>query len=239
MDMKFTHYTKKKTVNDILRNGLAWIPNRRGLIADLLPSHNFEDREPQQFGMISFTDLPPETAHGVRNTFGNYGIIFSQEWTSSNNLQKVIYVDNKGSIFEALHYLFEYAYKDLEARSLKREGEVSQMAYTNKARAAIAGGDMYAKLLELYQYMEPIEHSYQQEYRMVHPHPCYGYKKTKQENIDHVSPPKGWAIYFNVIKLTPNDVVEFVCPENEIENFRKTLDQRYRTKRIDTFPKAS
>ena len=129
-----------ETVHGILNNGFAWMPNKRGLIANFLPFHDFKEREPQQFGMISFTDLPPEAAHGPRSTFGNYGIVISQEWASSNNIQKVIYVDSNGPIFEALRWLFKYAYDDLVKRSLNREGEVSQMAFTNKARAGVAGG---------------------------------------------------------------------------------------------------
>lgn len=137
--MGFTHYTSEiETVNRILSDGFAWIPNKRGLIANLLPFHDFKDREPQQFGMISFTELPPEAAHRVRTTFGKYGIVVSQEWASSNNLQKVIYVDSKGPIFETLRWLFQYAYDDLVKKSLNREGEVSQMAFTNKARATVA-----------------------------------------------------------------------------------------------------
>jgi hypothetical protein len=170
--MGSTHYTSEiETVNKVLNNGFAWVPNTRRLITNLLPFHNFREREPQQFGMISFTDLPPEAAHGPRSAFGNYGIVISQEWASSNNIQKVFYIDSEGSIFEALRSLFKYAYDDLVKKSLNREGEVSQMAFTNKARAAVAGGILYAKLLELYEYMEPIEHSYQQEWRIVYPMP--------------------------------------------------------------------
>lgn len=234
--MGLTHYTAEiETVNKILNNGFAWIPNIRGLIADLLPFHDFKDREPQQFGMISFTDLPPEVAQGPRGKFGNYGTVVSKEWASSKNIQKVIYVDSKGPIFEALRWLFQYAYDDLVKRSLNREGEVSQMIFTNKGRAAVAGGMLYAKLLELYEYVEPIEHSYQQEWRIVHPMPLYGYKETKQEIISNVSPPKGWGKFVHVLTLTPNDVVGFVCPAKERKFLQRALNHRYREKRIYTF----
>lgn len=234
--MGFTHYTSEiETVNKILNNGFAWVPNTRRLIANLLPFHNFKEREPQQFGMISFTDLPPEAAHGPRSAFGNCGIVISQEWASSNNIQKVFYVDSEGPIFEALRWLFKYAYDDLVKKSLNREGEVSQMAFTNKARAAVAGGILYAKLLELYEYMEPIEHSYQQEWRIVHPMPLYGYKETKQEIIANVSPPKGWGKFVHVITLTPNDVVGFVCPAKDKGILQRALNHRYSEKHIYTF----
>ena len=234
--MEFTHYTSEiRTVKKILSNGFAWVPNTRRLIANLLPFHNFKEREPQQFGMISFTDLSPEAAHGPRTMFGNYGVVISQEWASSNNIQKVIYVNSKGPIFETLRWLFKYAYDDLVKRSLNREGEVSQMAFTNKARAAVAGGILYAKLLELYEYMEPIEHSYQQEWRIVHPLPLYGYKETKQEIINNASPPKGWGKFVHVITLTPNDVIGFVCPAKDKEILQIALTHRYSEKHIYIF----
>ena len=226
--MVFTHYTSEiATVRNILTNGFAWIPNKRDLITNLLPFHDFKEREPQQFGMISFTDLPPEAAHGVRTKFGNYGIVISQGWASSNNIQKVNYVDTNGPIFEALRWLFKYGYDDLVKRSLNREGEVSQMAFTNKARAAVAGGILYAKLLELYEYLEPIEHLYQQEWRIVHPLPLYGYKETKQEIINNASPPKGWGKFLHVITLTSDDVIGFVCPAKDKEILQIALNHRY------------
>jgi len=176
MDMNLTHYTGEiDTIIKILNNGFAWVPNTRGLISDLLPFHNFKKREPQQFGMISFTELPPEGAQGPRQKFGNYGIVVSKEWAFSQNIQKVIYVANNGPLFDALQWIFQYAYNDLIRRSMKREGEISQMIFTNKARAAVADGMLYANLLQIYEYMEPIEHSNQQEWRIVNPSPLYGF----------------------------------------------------------------
>jgi hypothetical protein len=234
--MRFSHYTgEKETVRKILKNGFAWVPNMRSLISDLLPLHDFTAREPQQFGMISFTELPPEAAQGPRRAFGNYGIVVSKEWAFSHSIQKVIYVANEGPIFEAIRWIFQYAYDDLVGRSMKREGEVTQMAFTNKARAAVAGGMLYAKLLEIYEYMEPIEHSYQQEWRMVHPMSLYGYGETKQEIIKNVSPPKGWAKFVHVLSITPNDVVGFVCPARERDIFQETLDRPYKGKHIYTY----
>lgn len=233
--MKFTHYTgEKETVRKILENGFAWVPNIRSLISDLLLLHDFTTREPQQFGMISFTELPPEVAQGPRRAFGKYGIVVSKEWAFSHSIQKVI-MANEGPIFEAIRWIFQYAYDDLVGSSMKREGEVTQMAFTNKARAAVAGGMLYAKLLEVYEYMEPIEHSYQQEWRIVHPMPLYGYGETKQEIIKNVSPPKGWGKFVHVLRITPNDVVGFVCPVRECSIFQETLDLAYQGKHIYTF----
>jgi hypothetical protein len=234
--MMFTHYTGEvESVRKILKDGFAWVPNRRGLIPLLLQSHDFTEREPQQFGMISFTELPPEAAQRPRHAFGKYGIVVAKEWAFSHNVQKVIYVATQGPVFEAMRWIFQYAYDDLIKRSLNHEGEVSQMVFTNKARAAVAGGALYAKLLEIYEYMEPIEHSYQQEWRMVHPMPLYGYRETKEEIIKNVSPPTGWAKFVHVLTVTSNDVIGFICPITERDMFQEALDRPYKDKHIYTF----
>lgn len=123
--ISITHYTHEiETLKKILDNGFAYVPNKRGLIADFLPHHNFEEREPQQFGMISFTDLPSVKAIRHRDDFGSYGVLVSKEWANSHNIQKVIYIDNKGPIFESLQKLFNQGYDDLIHKSMVREKEV-------------------------------------------------------------------------------------------------------------------
>ncbi len=232
----FTHYTKEvESIRKILNNGFAWVPNRRELISVLVPSHDFAEREPQQFGMISFTELPPEAAQRPRQAFGKYGIVVAKAWALSHKIQKVIYIAATGPVFEAMRWIFQYAYDDLVKRSLNREGEVTKMAFTNKARAGIAGGALYARLLEIYEYMEPIEHSYQQEWRITHPMPLYGYAETKQEIIKNVSPPMGWAQSTHVLTITPTDVIGFVCPTTERDMFQNVLDRPYKDKHVYTF----
>lgn len=83
--------------------------------------------------------------------------------------------------------------------------------------------------------MEPIEHSYQQEWRIVHPMPLYGYKEKKQKIIANASPPKGWGKFMHVLTLTPSDVIGFVCPEKDKEIFQRALNHSYREKQIYTF----
>lgn len=140
----------------------------------------------------------------------------------------------EGAVFEALKWIFKCAYDDLVKNSMQREGEITQMAYTNKEMATVAGGLLYRKLLEIYEFMEPIENSYQQEWRVVHPTPLYGYKETKQDIIKNVSPPEGWAKFIHVLGITPKDVIGFVCPVSKCDIFQETLDRRYREKDIYT-----
>jgi len=233
----FTHYTREiKAINGILSNCFAWIDNKRGeLIKKFLPDHDFSEREPEQFGMISFTELYPHAANQVRNTFGNYGIIVTPEWAHRHGIQKVLYIPDKGPVFESFAFLFKFAYEDLKAKSLEREGEISEMSFTNRIRAAIAGGHLYSHLLKLYSFMEPINNAYQEEWRIVNPNPLYGFGKTKEDIIKNVSPPKGWAKFVHVLSIKAENVLGFVCPAKEKIVFQNELIEEYRKKEIYTF----
>ena len=88
--------------------------------------------------------------------------------------------------------------------------------------------------------LEPIEHLYQHEWRIVHPMPYYGYGETKADIIRNVSPPKGWAQFLNVLPVKPDDIIGFICPENEQDIFKKSMPSEFIRKPIDTYlrPKA-
>src|SRR5450755_1791338 len=76
-----THYTRTlEAVVGILNNGFAWVPNRRNLMSALVAGHDFSKREPQEFGMISFTDWSPPAPPRHRKEFGDFGIVVSREW---------------------------------------------------------------------------------------------------------------------------------------------------------------
>ena len=234
--MQFTHYTRDiSAIGKILVNGFAYVPNRRNLIVNFLPRHDFGEREAQEFGMVSFTELATDRAQDARKLFGNYGIMVSEKWASSHHMQKVLYVARDGPVFEAFRWLFQRAYKDLTDKISFPDDAAWQMAFTNKEMAGVAGGLLYGNLLQIYEYMEPIEHSYQQEWRIVHPHPVYGYAKETQEVIENVSPPEGWAKFVHVIPLVYANVVGFVCPAGEEDVFRGALPAEYKAKYVATF----
>ncbi|MBA4390236.1 MAG: hypothetical protein C0399_04785 [Syntrophus sp. (in: bacteria)] len=231
-----THYTRSiDTIIKILINGFAWIPNGRDLITHFIPFHDFLSREPQQFGMVSFTELPPENAAPVRHDFGNYGITVSAEWALSQNAQRVLYIDYQGPVFDGFQRLFQYAYGDLICSSQLRTGAVSSMIFTNRAMANITRAFLYGNLLKLYEYMEPSMHSYQQEWRITNPEPLYGFKETKEEIIENVSPPKGWAKILHLLRIESRDVTGFVCPEHEVQLLRNSLSDLYKDKTIAGF----
>src|SRR6266849_1949664 len=109
------HYTSSiEVVRSILDTGFLFIPNKRHLINSLLGEELFSDREPQEFGMVSLTQLPLDRATGHRERFGPFGIVGSLEWALHAGAQRVIYLDEKGPIAEMFAWLFLFAKQELE-----------------------------------------------------------------------------------------------------------------------------
>lgn len=220
---------------NILDHGFAWVPNKRHLIHDLVPTHDFREREPQEFGMVSFTDLTPSQAADHRAKFGKYGIVVSNEWANKHNAQKVLYVDRQGPVFDSLKWLFMQAYEKLKNDMRYPDDAGWQMAFSNRAMTGIAGAQLWGNLLTIYEYIELSENSYQSEWRVVNPSPLYGFGKTKKDIIDNVSPPLGWAQHIHVIKITPGDVAGFVCPATQKDEFASKLPEVFSSKEITTY----
>lgn len=128
-----THYTKRiDGVANILSHGFAWVANRRNVAEFLIPHHDYSNREPQQFGMISFIDMGPEEARSHLGAFGRYGIAVSDEWARHQNARRVVSVDSDGPVTEALQAIFEIGYRDCEARIRFPEDAGWTMAFENK-----------------------------------------------------------------------------------------------------------
>jgi hypothetical protein len=226
-----THYTSIEAVSKILGNGFAWMPNKRNLMKCLVPAHDFSKREPQEFGMISFTDRYPPASEHLKE-FGRFGIVVSYEWAQAQDAQRVLYLSCKGGpLITAFEWLFTTGYEQLRAKINPNDG-AALMAFTNKEMAGIQGGLLWNQLLTIYEYMEPTDHAYQSEWRIVHPKPMYGYPTSKSDVIQNVSPPEDWAKYCNVLRAPADAVVGFVCPREDEQSFVKDLPPDFRSKQI-------
>ena len=236
MHKELTHYTNDiNTIVKILNNGFAWMPNQRNLINDFIPFHDFSNQEPQQFGMISLTELSAQNSTKHRNKFGDYGIVLSSDWCLKHNAHKVIYLDRKGPIFDAFKILFTNAYSELSSKIRFPEDEGWRRAYLNKDFAGFIGGFNWSLLLQIYEYMEPIENSYQQEWRIIHPTGIGFDDKSREKIITEVSPPKGWSKLISVLKVSNEDIVGFVCPQKDMKTLINKLHPGYQNKVFYTF----
>ena len=224
-----THYTDSvDAVVGILTNGFAWVPNRRDLMPLLVPEHDFSRREPQQFGMVSFTELETEHAGAHTACFGRFGIVVTEEWARANRAERVIYVEKEGPAYEVWRSLFAVGFRDVKSRIEYPDDAAWLMSFENKAAAgAIAGSRIWATLLQLYEYMESAEFSSEREWRIVNPDPDYSLSQSKSEVIRQVSPPQGWAQKKNLVPVSHRDVEAFVCPRNEYGRLLDSLPDGY------------
>lgn len=225
-----THYTRTaEAVANILTHGFAWFPNRRRLTHLLIPWHNFSKREPQQFGMISFTENEPPHAKTHCNEFGFFGIVVSDKWANEINAQRVIYVDVDGPATDAWRNLFEIGYRDVQCRIKYPDDEGWLMSYENKAAASsIAGSALWASLLQIWEYMEPASVAWQREWRIVNPVPLYSLNEKMAEAIQQVSPPQNWAKITNVVPIPRSEVEALTCPANLVTELMSALPENYK-----------
>ena len=229
-----THYTNEPdALVNILNHGFAWVANRRHLAAQLVPMHAYSTREPQQFGMVSFTELRPEEAGAHTAVFGRLGIVVADSWARRHNAQRVMYVENKGPFTDALCAVFKMGYDDLKASIEYPDDGGWLMSFENKtAAAAVAGASLWANLLTIWEYLEPASSAYQREWRIVNPLPLYSLSEDKKETIENVTPPKGWAQHTSVISVTPADVEAIVCPSSLVRDIRSRLPSGYQDVQI-------
>tara|TARA_R110002072_G_scaffold110151_1_gene237646 strand:+ start:153 stop:845 length:693 start_codon:yes stop_codon:yes gene_type:complete len=226
------HYTHQEALLKILDNGFAWVPNARLLIKDLVPEQGRFIREPQEFGMISFSSVKPHKSSAHREKFGNYGIVMKQEWHAQNCTHKVFYLKNSGFVFSCFKFLFSFAYKNLLQNVRYEDDAFYGMGYENKNIAGVIGANEWVKALSIYEYLEPYENKNEKEWRVVNPMPLYGFADSKEEIIKNIDPPQNWAQFLHMLKFNAEDVSAFVCPEPEIENLKLCLPPHYKNKEI-------
>lgn len=225
-----THYTRTtEAVANILTHGFAWFPNRRRLTHLLMPGHDFSAREPQQFGMISFTEIEPCHAKAHCEQFGTVGIVVSDKWANEKRAQRVLYVEEQGPTTEAWCSVFAIGYQDVRRRIEYPDDGAWLMAYENKvAAAAIAGSALWANLLQIWEYMEPASVAQQREWRIVNPEAFYSLSESKPEAIRNVSPPQNWGKFTNVVTIPRCEVEALVCAASQLSELKSALPESYR-----------
>jgi hypothetical protein len=218
---RLVHYTASAQVIDsILRYGFLLVPNKRHLINALLGEELFSEREPQEFGMVSFTQLPLEQTAAHKEKFGPFGIVVSWEWALSNDAQRVIYLDESGPVAQTFAWLFRLAKQELDRAT---NGDPGEMMLTNKALAFTAASTMYARLLTLYEYMEPERNSAQVEWRVANKVPQYHHGTPRAELVDELlRTAKLWK-NFGSVRVEPNDICALICPRAKKKELTKLI----------------
>lgn len=220
---QLVHYTRDaETVASILENGFLLVPNRRNLIQRLLNTTGFEKREPQQFGMVSFTELQVAEAARHRESFGEFGIAVTWDWAIREGAQRVIYL-GEGSVTDTFAWLFQFAKQELERKSPE---PVLEMTLGNRAMAVMYS-QLYAHLLTLYEFMEPERNSSQVEWRIVNSLPAYIDLTDRVAMIQKlIQQAKSWKL--GTIRVAPEDVTMLIAPPKDIKNLRSAIPPEFR-----------
>lgn len=224
-----------ENIVSILDVGFVLIPNKRELINALLGEKVFTTREPQEFGMTSFTQLPLEFAAIHRSRYGNYGIIVDWDWALRNGAQRVVYLEQSGPLFGALAWLFRLAKQEIDQRS---KSQLNPLVLENKHMAGSDRANLYAQLLTLYEYLQPERSSAEVEWRVVNKFPEYHFadELPRDEMIrQRVATAKLWKGNFGCAKLSRDGVIRFVCPRSEKASFVAALPNDYRSSPVVTY----
>lgn len=226
------HYTDQEALLKILENGFAWGPNKRLLIKELVPEHIRTEREPQEFGMISFSTIKPEKSSAHRKKYGDFGIIMSQHWYLKNGANRVFYLKNKGFVFSLFKLLFSFAYKDFLKNVRYPDDKYYWMGYENKKIAESIGARKWVEALNIYEYIQPYKDKREREWRIVNQMPLYSFADSKEEIIKNIDPPQNWAQFIHVLKFNEEDVYAFVCPKNKMDVLKTHLPINYQSKKF-------
>jgi hypothetical protein len=234
---QLVHYTDTvKKVVSILENGVLLVPNKRLLISRFLDPELFKDREPQEFGMACFTEVGLADLRKHREDFGGFGIGVTWDWALSNGAQRVIYISDDGPVFETFGWLFKLGKQEFDQRSTDRAG--MDMALKNKAMASVGRAFLYARLLSLYEYMEPEKNSSQVEWRIVNKIPLYQDGANQEEIVAKLlEMVRTWKI--GAVPLNPGDVMMILCPQDRAAELREALPARFKDVTVEPYSEGS
>lgn len=172
--MYLSHLTDSlDTLDQIVRTGLAFFPNKRKVFEDFsVAGGRTMLEEPLCRGMISFTDTPIEQGEAHRGRYGRYGIALNREWAIKKGACKVLYVPKSGPVFQAFSNLFGMLEPpQWDVGNPHETAWVNKIMRTQPAFAQSAGSPAYAELLNLHVYMQTDMHAAESEWRIMQTFP--------------------------------------------------------------------
>ena len=214
------HFTDERGVAGILANGFALMPCDRLLLDDLFGSNRPFAGDPQNFGMVCFTEASLEDAGPVRKK-GDYGIAVKFEWAEKHGARKVQYVGKAAAW--VLRFKFRYQARLLTQKIGSPCDKGMALAYENKEFAGLLGAQGYQALLERYEYMQTARDRLQREWRITQKYPFQGVRPKEVPNED------GWSGLLRYKKIRNEDVEFLICPIGMRDNFLKCIPDEFRT----------
>lgn len=225
---------------NILAHGFAYVARPTKTAGFLLPSFPKQPRQPEQFGLVSFRSEDDDASclkH--REKYGHYGIALDERWAIKEGARAVQYIRSWG--IRALRFKLSLSVtskKIYEEMAVFPDDRFRLHAFHNAAAAGYIGASEYAKLLLAYRYTAPYSDRDENEWRIVNKHPNYSIPIDPHDAIKAVSPPLGWAIHLNTIKLPLTGVRYISVPPGEAMALRKLLGSEFSNIEIKERPAA-
>ncbi len=215
----------------IVKNGLLIYPNERRILKFLTSRLEFDEREPQSFGMVSlhgFTRFPNPKA---MKKFGSFGIEFERSFIKRIGFFPVEYVAPNEKWIGELRNEVQSALDELDQRVNAKYPEDSffKMAYTNMTVSRILGGRKWENFLARFEFMEPKEHQFEQEWRYARAEPLYYDGRSKAELIAAISDVDSFARHTFALKTRRDDILRFYAPAGCGSSLRALLPDEYKT----------
>lgn len=220
------HFTREEGLIGILHNGFALMPCDRLLLDDLFGGERPFKGDPQNFGMVCFTDAPFNKAGPVRKK-GDYGIAVKFAWAEQHGVRKVRYISRLYAWFMRFRFRKEMEHLSQQIDFPKDEG--LKLAYKNKEFAAFMGAPGYGAALDDYEFMQTVRDKKQREWRITQPLPF------DNSMPGEIPSPEGWGfLYFK--KLEASDIEFLMCPTGKTKYILDKVPEQFRSLKIVELP---
>ena len=226
-----THWTDMpEKVAKILRHGFQMPTHNRKVMKKLRPDLKLR-KEPQAFGMVSFTDLPLAQSGQHISKYGRFGIVMSPPWSSRHGARKVRYVSEKDPDFADQQRWAEAAADEVDKCIPYPDDAGWQLAHKNINAAAWLGAPTQVHFLHELQFMQGADYSWESEWRIVQSQPLtfIRSKEDEKKRRDEILADfqNGWGRPGNAIRISvdvaPEDVFQIWCPVSELQQLQETL----------------
>ncbi len=220
-----THYTSSaEAVGSILRVGFFFSFRPTKTFDQLFRAAGLDAQEPDDKGMVCFTELNVEDATMHRSEFGSFGIAVSKVWAIDQGARRVSYVEPGGPHFQALlgklrghapRHAFGYPVD--EQRMPMFEKSLRQLLLGRKAAATLFGADAeYRRLLDDLLWVQISSDQNQAEWRIRNPSSLGGIQDAIRAGLHSVESMISWMaaapleVRRHCLLLVPPEAVRFL-----------------------------
>jgi hypothetical protein len=218
MPVTLTHFTSMEGFLGILRSGFAFLPCSRELLDDLFGTRRSFVGDPQNYGMVCFTDASIEKASAVRKK-GNYCIAMHERWAAEKGARKVEYIGPFRTF--CFRQSVRAALKEIQRTIKSPDDEGLKLAFRNKQFAELLGATQYAQVLDRYEFCQTWRDRKQREWRISQKLPFYDRPERALPSTD------GWSGLLQYLSFGTKDVVFLGCPEDEERRLRPLLPKEF------------